>query len=644
MLLSYGDDAGDETNSVRKSYMTYSPTSKALTTGGTINGYTLNAASAKAVDTSISAASTSSNLPTSAAVASFVEGKGYVTSNTWRPVKYSTTTLNDTSTTLEFVAGSNISLSFSSGQLTIGNTYSYTHPAYDTASAAAVKIGRDATGHVVIGNALTYSDVGAAASSHSHGNVLSGGTMTSSVVASVTSDYLVFSDASNSGKIERQGFTAITSTLINSLGEGTSPAQRDDYIVAQYAGGGTSTITYHRRKLSNIFAALTAADIPSLTSAKISDFTTSARGAISGTSPISYNSTTGVITHAAALSSAVSSGFYKIATDVYGHVIGTAAVAKSDITALGIPASDTNTTYSLTVSGTGDNANKLGLTAGGSGSGTTWVTIPYATNAGTASSASSVAWANVSGHDAGVDADLGINTSSGDTTKFLNAKGGWAVPPGTYVHPAYDTATAAAVKIGRDSTGHVTIGAALTAADVGAATSGHTHTYTLNGASTTSLSFYAPTGAGTSGQYLKSNGSGAPSWTNFPTIPSITLNGSSTTSPAFYAPTGAGTSGQYLKSNGSGAPTWATLPTVPTITLNGSATTSPSFYAPVSAGTSGYVLQSNGSGAPSWVTPPSGLPAVTVADNDKVLAVVNGAWAPSTAGSASIIFREWVTS
>lgn len=322
-----------------------------------------------------------------------------------------------------------------------------------------------------------------------------------------------------------------------------------------------------------------------------------------------------------------------VTLDEYGHVTGLSSATET--------VTDTNTTYTLNVSGTGDNATKVGLVAGGSGSGTNWYTIPYATSAGTANS---VAWTNVSGHDAGVDADLGINTSSGDTTKFLNAKGGWTVPAGTYVHPAYDTATAAAVKIGRDSTGHVTIGAALTAADVGAATSGHTHTYTLNGASATSLSFYAPTGAGTSGQYLKSNGSGAPSWTNFPTIPSITLNGSSTTSPAFYAPTGAGTSGQYLKSNGSGAPTWATLPTVPTITLNGSATTSPSFYAPVSAGTSGYVLQSNGSGAPSWVTPPSGLPAVTVADNDKVLAVVNGAWAPSTAGSASIIFREWVTS
>lgn len=301
-----------------------------------------------------------------------------------------------------------------------------------------------------------------------------------------------------------------------------------------------------------------------------------------------------------AVTAVTTAGLYKVKYDTYGHITGTTAIAKADITGLGIPGSDTNTTYTLNVSGTGDNANKIGLVAGGSGSGTTWYTVPYATSAGTAASASSVAWANVSGHDAGVDADLGINTSSGDTTKFLNAKGGWAVPAGTYVHPAYDTATAAAVKIGRDSTGHVTIGAALTAADVGAATSGHTHTYTLNGASTTSLSFYAPTGAGTSGQYLKSNGSGAPSWANFPTIPSITLNGSATTSPSFYAPTAAGTSGQVLTSSGSGAPTWAPAP--------------------------------------------SGLPSVTAADNDKVLTVVSGAWAAAESHSSSILVREWVTS
>lgn len=47
-----------------------------------LNSYTPAAAMEKSVDTSISAASTSANLPTSAAVASFVEGKGYITSYT----------------------------------------------------------------------------------------------------------------------------------------------------------------------------------------------------------------------------------------------------------------------------------------------------------------------------------------------------------------------------------------------------------------------------------------------------------------------------------------------------------------------------------------------------------------------------------
>lgn len=42
----------------------------------------------------------------------------------------------------------------------------------------------------------------------------------------------------------------------------------------------------------------------------------------------------------------------------------------------------------------------------------------------------------------------------------------------------------------------------------------------------------------------------------------ITLNGTATTNPSFYAPTSAGTSGQILVSNGSGAPTWRAAPEV----------------------------------------------------------------------------------
>ena len=42
------------------------------------------------------------------------------------------------------------------------------------------------------------------------------------------------------------------SDIINTLSEGTANAQEDDYLVAQYAGGGTSTITYHRRPVNKV--------------------------------------------------------------------------------------------------------------------------------------------------------------------------------------------------------------------------------------------------------------------------------------------------------------------------------------------------------------------------------------------------------
>ena len=55
--------------------------------------------------------------------------------------------------------------------------------------------------------------------------------------------------------------------------------------------------------------------------------------------------------HASAKGSAFSSGLYKITTNDQGHVTNATAVSKSDITALGIPSSDTNTTYGLSISG-----------------------------------------------------------------------------------------------------------------------------------------------------------------------------------------------------------------------------------------------------------------------------------------------------
>ena len=82
ILRNNTDSTSNTTEEVRfASAVTVQPSTGNLK-ATTFNGYTLAAASAKGVDTSISAASSSANLPTSAAVASFVEGKGYLTSYT----------------------------------------------------------------------------------------------------------------------------------------------------------------------------------------------------------------------------------------------------------------------------------------------------------------------------------------------------------------------------------------------------------------------------------------------------------------------------------------------------------------------------------------------------------------------------------
>ena len=58
---------------------------------------------------------------------------------------------------------------------------------------------------------------------------------------------------------------------------------------------------------------------------------------------------------------------------------------------------------------------------------------------------------------------------------------------------------------------------------------------------------------------------------DIPTVPTISLNGSTTTSPSFYAPTSAGTSGYVLTSSGGGAPEWAAIPSdgITDVTVNG---------------------------------------------------------------------------
>lgn len=364
--------------------------------------YTLNAAGAKGVDTSISASSTSINLPTSQAVAAFVEGKGYITSYVDEKVKVTNanttklwvtgTATSGTSTgTLSY--DTNVYITTTSGTLhaTTFDGTSFTGTAAKATADVdgnAIKTtylklsGGQVTGPVSFGSSVTIDEAtigdlvvngNASFTNNINANTIngvavgsspkftdnnttytfasgtngftvtpSGGTaqtvtvtpsISNNVTGSGTSGYLVKWNGTNtvtngpalgsgttkflredgtwvvpSGtgvtSVAASGNNGITisgspittngtitiglnlSTAINGLTEGSSNATRDDYIVAQYAGGGTSTTTYHRRKLSNIFAALNSSDI------------TNALGytPYNSSNPNGYTSNTGTVT------------------------------------------------------------------------------------------------------------------------------------------------------------------------------------------------------------------------------------------------------------------------------------------------------------------------------------------------------------
>lgn len=81
--------------------------------------------------------------------------------------------------------------------------------------------------------------------------------------------------------------------------------------------------------------------------------------------------------HPAGSGASKSTGLYKFSTDSTSHISGVTAVTKSDITALGIPSSDTNTTYSFS-------SGKGGFTVTPSGGSSQTISIGKPSTAGTA--------------------------------------------------------------------------------------------------------------------------------------------------------------------------------------------------------------------------------------------------------------------
>lgn len=114
---------------------------------------------------------------------------------------YTTNTGTVTSVTVSNATNGGLSVSgspiTSSGTITVGHSNVLANA---QATQAVYPIAIDKNGHITgYGTAVTSMTP----TSHTHGNIANGGTISSTAVSPASTDYILISDTSNSGKIER---------------------------------------------------------------------------------------------------------------------------------------------------------------------------------------------------------------------------------------------------------------------------------------------------------------------------------------------------------------------------------------------------------------------------------------------------------
>ena len=245
--------------------------------------------------------------------------------------------------------------------------------------------------------AQARANIGAAASSHNHdASNITSGTLSADRIPTITD-----------GKIQSVSASKITGTIPQSI----LPSYVDDVLeyenLAAFPKTGESGKIYVADDTNKTYRWSGTAYVE--ISASLALGTTSST-AFRG----DYGNT--AYAHAQAKGSAFSSGLYKITTNSQGHVTAATAVTKSDITALGIPGSDTNTntTYSLSKSGST-------ITLKGSDGSATSVTdadtnTTYSTFKGATTSAAG-------------GTGLVPAPATGAANRYLRSDGTWQVPP-----------------------------------------------------------------------------------------------------------------------------------------------------------------------------------------------------------------------
>lgn len=395
-----------------------------ISTTGKTGTVTFGSAAAKLVDTSIGAASTSTNLPTSAAVASFVEGKGYKTTDT-----NTTYTLTQDSSD-----GHKLTFTPSSGTAT-----TITIPDNNTTYSAG-------TGISFSGTTINNSGVRSITSGNTNGTISVNTNGTSAEVS-----------------VKGLGSAAYTASTAYTPAAHASDTSNPHNVTAAQTGA----IATSARGVANGVASLDAnglvpsSQLPSyvddvLEYDKKADFPTKGETgkiyvdkatnltwrwggtayveispsiALGTTSSTAFAGDKGQTAYTHAVTnkgSAFASGLYKITTNSEGHVTAATAVVKSDITALGIP--DKNSTYTL--------AGLVGSTAVGSTTqpiywnGSKFTNTDYSLGKSVPSTA---IFANMGAASASAAGTAGYvpAPAAGKQNSFLRGDGTWVVPTNT---------------------------------------------------------------------------------------------------------------------------------------------------------------------------------------------------------------------
>lgn len=338
----------------------------------------------------------------------------------------------------------------------------------------------------------TASEVGAAASSHTHGNITSAGDITTTATIA-NGDRLVINDESAS-KVTNSSITFGTSTskvLSNSgtwvdlptslpasdVSDWAKADTKPSYTASEVgaidtAGTGLSksgTTLNHSNSVTAGTIGTSSATSGSTLAVPYATY--DAQGHITGKGTHTHTITGFVPTSRTVNSKALSANITLTASDVGALPDTTAIPSKtSDLTNdSGFLTGYTET--DPTVPSWAKESTKPSYTASEVGAAASSHTHGNITNAG-ALQTTDVTIANgdklvvTDASNSNKVARTSVAFDGSTTTKALTQAGTWQ-DFNNYTHPSYTAATAAAVKVGRDATGHVVIGDALAKGDIG---------------------------------------------------------------------------------------------------------------------------------------------------------------------------------